>query len=154
MLMASSGDHLGCGIACTTGFPLVMRLCWGEENLQNAAIRRLNADEACLAYIGDDPNYGYNLVKQLNKSFDRTQPGALAAVGSQVRAELEKDERLNSVTARVVSGQDNDAQAGLLVFVEGESSAGPFALVAGVGEMTVERINRGLPGASATQEIT
>ena len=155
MVMASSGDPLGCGIACTTGFPLVMRLAWGEENLQNAAIRRLNADEACLASIGDDPDYGFNLAKQLNKSFDRTQPGALAAVGARVRAELEKDDRLNSVTARVLTGQSSDGgEGGLLVFVEGESVDGPFALVAAVGDMTVERMNRGLPGAGPTQDIT
>jgi hypothetical protein len=152
--MANTGDPLGCGIACTTGFPLVMRLAWGEENLQNAALRRLNADEGCLAAIGDDPNYGYNLVKQLNKSFDRKQPGALAAIGSRVRSELEKDDRLNSCTARVVTGEGSDGEPGLMVFVEGESAAGPFALVAGVGEMTVERLNRGVPGASPTQEIT
>lgn len=152
--MANTGDPLGCDIACTTGFPLVMRLCWGEDNLQNASIRRLNSDEGSLEAIGDDPTYGFNLTKQLNKSFDRSQPGALAAVGSQVRGELEKDPRLNSVTARVVTGADDDAEPSLMVFVEGESTAGPFSLVAAVGDMTVDRLNQGLVSASATQAST
>jgi hypothetical protein len=139
--MANTGDPLGCDIACATGFPLVMRLCWGEENLQNAALRRLNSDEGCLASIGDDPNYGFNVAGQINKSFDRA--GDMAALGSRVRSELEKDDRIASVTARVATGDDT-----LVVIVAGESAAGPFSLVAGVGEMTVDRMNLGTRGAT------
>ena len=100
--MANTGDPLGVDIACSTGFPLVMRLCWGDENLQNACLRRLNADEGCLESIGDDPDYGFNLMGQLNKSFDGQ--GDMAAVGSRVRAELEKDERLVNLNVRVITG--------------------------------------------------
>lgn len=101
--MVHIGDPLGCDIYCTTDFPLVMRLAWGEENLQAACLRRLNCDEGALASIGDDPNYGFNLVQQLNKSFDR--PGDMAAAGNRVRAELEKDERIQNIQARVVTGE-------------------------------------------------
>jgi hypothetical protein len=140
--MANTGDPLGCDIAATTGFPLVMRLCWGEENLQNALLRRLNADEGCLESIGDDPNYGLNVAKLLNKSF--SGPGDLAAEGSAVRAELEGDPRASNISVRVASGQDQ-----LIIMVAGESAAGPFSLVAGVGDMTVDRLNQG-PTGSAT----
>jgi|WetSurMetagenome_2_1015567.scaffolds.fasta_scaffold207578_2 hypothetical protein len=101
--MATIGDPLGCDIYCTTGFPLVMRLCWGEENLQAASLRRLSSDDGCLESIGDDPSYGYNVGKQLNKSFDR--PGDMAAVGARSMAELEKDERIVRVRARVIVGE-------------------------------------------------
>jgi hypothetical protein len=114
-----------------------MRLCWGDENLQNADLRRLNADEGSLASIGDDPDYGFNLVGQLNKSWDGQ--GNMAALGSRVQAELEKDVRHTNVRARVLTG---DGQ--LVVAIEGESVAGPFALVAAVGDMTVDRINQGI----------
>ena len=133
----STGDPLGVDIACTTGFPLVMRLCWGVENLQNACLRRLNADEGCLESIGDDPDYGFNLTGQLNKSFDGQ--GDMAALGSRVRAELEKDVRVASLTARILTGQGQ-----LTVAAEGESAAGPFSLVVAVGQMTVDQMNQGL----------
>jgi len=38
----------------------------------------------------------------------------------------------------------------LAVLIEGESLAGPFALVVPVGEMTVERLNQGILGPSPT----
>jgi hypothetical protein len=133
----ANGDPLGCGIAASTGFPLVMRLCWGEENLQNACLRRLNADQGSLASIGDDPTYGRNVAALLNKSFDR--PSDMAAEGSQIAAELRKDERVQSATARVATGQGS-----LIVVVQGQSAAGPFSLVAGVGDMTVDRLNQGI----------
>lgn len=146
--MANTGDPLGTDIACTTGFPLVMRLCFGMENLENAQLRRLNSDEGCLESIGDDPNYGYNLVDHLNEDFDRNQPGALAAIGGRVRAEMEKDDRLQSVQARMVTG-DGD----LVSFIEGETAVGPFSLVAAVGDLTVDRLNQGVSGPGPTGDL-
>jgi hypothetical protein len=134
--MANLGDPLGCDIACSTGFPLVMRLCWGEENLQNASLRRLNADEGSLESIGDDATYGHNVAKLLNKSF---RPGDMAAEGSQIAAELRKDERVQSAAARVLTGPGQ-----LIVMVEGQTAVGPFSLVASVGDMTVDRLNQGV----------
>jgi len=135
--MTNIGDPLGCDIACATGFPLVMQLCWGEENLQNACLRRLNADQGSLASIGDDSTYGRNVVKLLNKSFDRR--GDMAAEGSQIAAELRKDDRVQSATARVATGQGQ-----LIVIIEGQSAVGPFALVAAVGDVSVQRLNQGI----------
>lgn len=146
--MVSTGDPLGVDIACTTGFPLVTRLCWGEENLGNAAIRRLNSDEGCLESIGDDPNYGFNVIDYLNRDFDPNQPGALAALGARVRAELEKDERFQTVNVRVLAGAD-----GLSILIEGETARGPFSLVLGVGDLTVDRLNQGIPAPSPTGDL-
>jgi hypothetical protein len=134
--MQNTGDPLGCDIYCTDDFPLRMRLCWGEENLQAACLRRLNTDEASLASIGDDPTYGFNLVGQLNKSFDAN--GDMAAVGAQVAAEMRKDERVQKARARVLSGEES-----LEVQIEGETAVGPFTLVTSVGEMTVQLLNQG-----------
>lgn len=146
--MANIGDPLGCDIACTTGFPLRMRMCWGQENLGNAQIRRLNADEGSLASIGDDPDYGYNLADQINASFDRSQPGALAAVGGRVRAELEKDVRINQAKARIIAGGDS-----LTVYLNLSTEVGPFSLVVGVSDLTVDRLNQGLPGTLPTGDL-
>lgn len=40
----------------------------------------------------------------------------------------------------------------LVVELEGRSLTGPFALVAQVGEMSIERLNAGIPGAAPTGE--
>lgn len=144
--MANTGELLGCDIACATGFPLVMRLCWGEENLRKACLRRLSADEGCLASIGDDPTYGHNIAKLLNKSWNRQ--GDMAAEGSAIAAELRKDVRVQDARARVVAGKEN-----LAVYVTGESAAGKFSLVAAVGDMTVAKLNQGLPGPGPTETL-
>ena len=146
--MANIGDPLGADIACTTGFPLRMRLCWGRENLGNAQIRRLNSDEGCLASIGDDPDYGYNLANHLNASYDRSQPGALAAVGGRAKAEMEKDVRVEQAKTRIIAGGDS-----LTVHAELLTENGPFSLVLGVGDLTVDRLNQGLPGTLPTGDL-
>jgi hypothetical protein len=125
-----------------------MRLCWGEENLGNALIRRLNSDEGCLASIGDDPDYGYNLANHVNASFDRARPGALAAVGGRSRTELEKDVRVDQARTRIIAGGDS-----LAVYAELATESGPFSLVVGVSDITVDRLNRGLPGVTPTGDL-
>lgn len=40
----------------------------------------------------------------------------------------------------------------LMVFIEGESLAGPFALIGLVGDMTVDKINQGIAGQGPTGE--
>jgi hypothetical protein len=108
--MSNTGDPLGVDIHCTTGFPLRMRLAYGDENLGNAALRRLNADEGCLVSIGDDPNYGFNLAKKLNSTLD--VPGDMAAIGARSAAELEKDPRLSRMSARVYMGEPQGGDSG------------------------------------------
>ena len=99
--MAAHGDPLGVDVECTTGFPLAWRLVWGTRNLQCALLRRLNCDEGALLSIGDDGTYGYNLAAQLNNDWPR---GEMASMNARVRAELEKDERVQNVTVRTVMG--------------------------------------------------
>jgi hypothetical protein len=146
--MANTGDPLGVGIACTSGYPLRMVLCWGNENLGNSIIRRLNSDEGSLASIGDDSDYGFNVVNYLNASFDRSQPGALAAFSARIRSEVEKDPRVQRAQVRVIAGGDT-----LTIYIDGMTANGPFSLVLGVGELTVERLNQGLPGQTPTVNL-
>ena len=73
--MSNAGDPLGVDIFATNGFPLRMRLSYGQENIQAASLRRLSCDEGVLASIGDDPDYGYNLASHLNEEFN---PGGMA----------------------------------------------------------------------------
>jgi len=147
-MAASIGNPLGCDVACTTGFPLRMRLCWGEENLANALIRRLSTDAGSLASIGDDPDYGFNLAGQLNASYDRSRPGALSAIGARVRTEIEKDPRVQSARARIVASDES-----LTVYIDCMTANGPFSLVLGVQDLTITRLNQGIPGANPTGNL-
>lgn len=144
--MANTGDPLGVGIACSTGFPLAMRLCWGEENLQNSLLRRLHAGQGCLAFIGDDPTYGRDVANLLNRSWSET--GEMAAEGGAIAAELRKDPRVQDARARIVASQDS-----LTIYIDGESAEGPFSLVVPVGSLTVAKFNQGLAAPSPTETL-
>jgi len=144
--MANQGDPLGVGIACTTGFPLRMQLCWGVENLQNSLLRRLNASQGCLASIGDEQTYGYDVNDLLNRDWSGT--GEMAAEGSAIAAELRKDPRVQDARARIVASQD-----GLTIYIDGESAVGPFSLVVPVRDLTVAKLNQGLAGTGPTEAV-
>lgn len=139
--MAKIGDPLGCGTACTTGLPLRFSLCWGVENLENSIVRRLSTDEGGLASIGDDSDYGFNLIGQLNGAVDFRRPGTLSSLASRIRSEVEKDPRVQRATVRVIAGMDS-----LTVYIDGTSASGPFSLVLAVGDMTITRLNQGIQG--------
>ena len=96
-----ASDPLGIDIECTTDLDPHFRLARGTKNLGNALLRRLNADAGCLASIGGDANYGYNLADAVMA--DVSGQGALAVINAKVNAQLSMDERVQSVAARVVA---------------------------------------------------
>lgn len=101
--MATS-DPLGIDIACTTDLDPHFRLCHGNENLSNALLRRLSCTPGALASIGDDPNYGYDVVGQLNS--ESSDPGAMAAIGAACRAQMLQDPRVQEAAPQVISVPD------------------------------------------------
>ena len=127
--MSNAGDPLGVGIYCVSGFPLRMRLSYGRENFEAALARRLTSDEGCLESIGDDPDYGYNLNSLIQADWS---PGALAAEGSRVSAEMLKDARTQSAstTATLTNGT-------LQITGSGTTASGPFGFVANVSQAGV-----------------
>ena len=127
--MNNAGDPLGVGIYCVGGFPLHMRLSYGMENYMAALSRRLSADEGCLESIGDDSDYGYNLNALIGQDWS---PGALAAEGSRVSAEMLKDARTQ--TASTTATLTNDT---LQINGSGTTAAGPFGFVADVSQAGV-----------------
>lgn len=142
--MPNNADPLGVDIFWTDDFPLRMRLAHGLENLQCAALRRLSSDEGCLEDIGDDPSYGNNLMAELNNEHN---PGDLAAQGGRTQSELEKDPRLSNVRAKLVLSGSGSGGQELLVSVEGDTEIGPFELVAQVTNMSIKKLNAGLPAS-------
>ena len=54
------------------------------------------------------------------------------------------------VCALLVASMTVLQAARLTIFIDGVSDKGPFSLILGVGDLTVERMNQGLPGQSPT----
>ena len=128
--MSNTGDPLGVDIYAGNGFPLRMRLAYGQENIQAAGLRRLCCDEGALTTIGDDPDYGYNIAAHLNQEFN---PGEMAAIGARVSTELLKDARIQTMQTAVTL-----TSAGVLqVACNGNTADGPFAFVVQVSDAGV-----------------
>ena len=45
--MTTTSDPLGIDVAATLDLDPTLRLCFGQENLANACLRRLNSVEGC-----------------------------------------------------------------------------------------------------------
>ena len=128
-MASNSGDPLGVDIYSAGGFPLRMRLSYGQENLEAALARRLSADEGCLESISDDPDYGYNLNSLIQADWS---PGALAAESSRIAAEVLKDPRVQ--TAKATATLTNGT---LQITITGTAATGPFGFVANVSQAGV-----------------
>lgn len=137
-----ASDPLGIDIRVVSDIDPTFRLCYGAENLQCALLRRLSTEPGALAEIGDDPDYGYDVRDELDN--EATGQADLARVHAKVTAELMKDPRVQSVNTRVVSTVGAGGEASMQIPISGESSAGPFAFVAAVSDVSVDFLKQGL----------
>jgi hypothetical protein len=145
--MSANGDPLGVDIYWPAAFPLKMRLSWGQENLQTALLRRLTTDQGCLASINDNADYGHNIYSRLH---GKINTAIMSAENGAIVAEVLKDPRVQSAQAQIVSAP-SAAQGGAQVsqiFINGQSSSGPFAMVIPVSQLSQGLLNRGLVGAA------
>jgi len=95
----ASNDPLGVDLDVTSDLDPHFRLTYGQRNLGNALLRRLNARAGCLASIGDDPNYGYDLAGAVLSEGDGSTTAAIIA---EVDEQLNQDERVQRVTANIL----------------------------------------------------
>lgn len=102
----------------------------GRPNLINALLRRLTTRRGTMR-LYDDPNYGYDLREELN---NKGTSAELYRIGVEAAAECEKDERVLSATADVIS-QDLDS---IEVEISIVDDVGPFTLVLLATQVTVE----------------
>jgi hypothetical protein len=94
-------DPLGVDIKADPDLDPYFRLVRGRENLQCAIARRLHTNAGALEDIGDDPNYGYNVVGQLNR--ETSNPRELAEVQSRSQAEVLKDPRIELAQVQAIN---------------------------------------------------
>jgi hypothetical protein len=102
--MATPTDPLGIDISATSDLDPHFRLVRGNENLSNALLRRGSCTPGALESIGDDPNYGYDLVGQLNS--ERSDAGSLAEIASGYRAQMLQDPRVQTAWPQVIAIPD------------------------------------------------
>ncbi|HSS39713.1 MAG TPA: GPW/gp25 family protein [Polyangia bacterium] len=86
-----TGD-LGTDITLVSDLAPVWGVSAGTDNLINAILRRLTTPRGRLFY---DPDYGYDVVSQLNASLGPTD---MARIQAAITAELRKDPRIQSMT--------------------------------------------------------
>lgn len=120
---------LGTDISTPDGLDLdpMMRTVSGVRGLGQALARRLITPRGSLV---DDASYGYDLRTRLNDSLTTAD---LAQLGAVVARECERDERVESASARVTL-----ANGALRATITGTTSAGPFRLVIAVSDVTAD----------------
>lgn len=92
------------------------------EGIGEALLRRLDCPRGALP---GDPNYGLDVRGMLNRA---TDPRTISALGGQIKAECEKDDRVDSVTARVAASADYSTLTIDLVVVPVDPNLGGFSL--------------------------
>lgn len=136
--MTVAAVDYGTDIELLDDIGLRWNLVSGQTNLAMAIVRRLSTTRGALYY---DLSYGFNLLGALNRTYTTSE---LAALRSQIVAEVEKDPRVDRCVASVLVGQST-----LTVELSIESADGPFDLVLGVNALSVEVLNAGGAGAPA-----
>jgi hypothetical protein len=112
--------------ASMTGMDPAMKMVSGRRALAEALVRRLQTPNGRLI---DDPDYGYDLLGELNDDVD---PSAVGRIGAQAASECQKDERVIACTA-TASFTLGVLTVGLVV----TDSKGPFRLVVAASGATV-----------------
>lgn len=123
--MADTGKD----ISATAGLDPAFTLVSESRIVAEAALRRLTTPRGSLLRA---PNYGTDLREALLSRLDRAR---LDAWRARVEAELRKDDRIETVAARLAFDRITGT---LSVRVEGTTGATPFAFTLAVTEVTTE----------------
>jgi hypothetical protein len=131
-------NEFGVDLDVLTDLPPSFALASGWRNLGNAIARRLSTPAGALARIGDDPDYGFDLRGLLNADVSVQD---VAILGPRIEHEVEKDDRvLQAAVASVFTWQEYS----LAVSIDVLTASGPFRLILGVGQLSVDVINERL----------
>jgi hypothetical protein len=106
--------------------------------LSQAILRRLDCPRGALP---DDPNYGVSLRSYLNRGSTADE---LRALAGQVRAEIEKDDRVTSASVIVTPSSTGDSLSIDLAIAPVDARIGGFSLTLAVTplEILLEEIRR------------
>lgn len=127
--IAPASSDYGSDLSCATDLTANAAELAGDDPriVAESDVRRLTTDSGSLI---DDPEFGWNLDQLIQRPMT---PAEIATIPGQVRAELLKDERHESLDVWV-TGQTT---SNLLVRVRGTTAKGPFRLVMAVTDAGV-----------------
>jgi hypothetical protein len=131
-------DPLGTDIDVLTDLRPSFVLASGLTNLGQAIARRLCTPAGALAAIGDDPDYGFDIRELLNDDLTERE---ISALGPRLESEVRKEER---ILGAEVAFLYSFASYQLAVDFNLDTQEGPFRLVLGITDRSVEVINAGL----------
>ncbi len=126
--MATNPSDFGTGLDVYRSWPLRFTFTSGFRNLGNNLARRLSTIRGSLPW---DLDCGYPLVQLLRGSLSDDE---LSAAESSIGAECEKDERVDSASAKVTYVR---AAGVLIVTITGTGADGPFTLILSADALTV-----------------
>jgi hypothetical protein len=123
--------NFGLGWSCTTELTSPSIMVTGFRIIAEAIIRRWSTPRGGLL---EDPSYGYDLTDAIG---DDIGPADLARMSQGAAEEAQKDERVRNCYVTMGVLASGDGTGILSVQARVETSAGPFALVAAVSQVTV-----------------
>lgn len=119
--------------SCTTSLR-AGRFTTGPRLVAEAVYRRLTTPRGMLRGGDEEANYGLDLTELVGSGATKRDA---AALGSRIKAEILKDERVIDVHVDVVA-TTKGASTEFVVTVDGKTNDGPFDLKLGVRDVTVE----------------
>lgn len=124
------GRDVSCTDSMKTG-----RFATGVRLVAEAAYRRLITPRGMLRGGEEEANYGLDLTELCGT----TNPTATAAsLGGRIRAELLKDERIESVDVDVLTTTTAASEVSFTITIAAVTGAGPFTLQVLASTVTVE----------------
>jgi hypothetical protein len=123
------GRDISCADALRTG-----RFATKARLVGEAAYRRLTTPRGMLRGGEEEQNYGLDLTELIGSTSTKADAAALPG---RIRAELQKDDRIESVDVTVTEVTEGPSTS-FVVAIEATTGAGPFTLTVGVDEVSVE----------------
>lgn len=121
------GREMSCTDSIHTG-----RFVSGALIVGQACYRRLRTPRGTLR---DDPSYGLDLRQFIGSTDTRKLEASLPG---RIRAELEKDERIESVDVDILTATTTSGDVSFAITIEAVTSLGPFTLQVLASSVTVE----------------
>lgn len=125
----STESTFGRDVSCTDGLR-TGRYASGLRLVAEACYRRLTTPRGTLRY---DLNYGFDLAQFIGSTNARSVEVSLP---TRIANELQKDERVESASAEVLSTTTNGVTT-FEITIEVTTTEGPFTLRVGIGDVTV-----------------
>lgn len=131
--MSNTTSTFGRDVSCTDSLR-TGRFATGLRLVAEACYRRLTTPRGMLRGSEEEQNYGLNLMSLVGSV--KAQSDTVSLPG-RIRAELEKDERIETVAVDILVTKSGPATS-LTITIDVVTGEGPFSLTLLASEVTVE----------------